>query len=274
MKLKLGISPCPNDTYIYEGLVTGKIQSNFEWDVTFADVQTLNEMARRGELDVAKVSCGVVPYVMQNYRVLSCGGAIGYSCGPLLLGSGMEQSDFAKGATAFDLSRPVILPGKDTTAALLFRFWASRELPEKPLLDYALFDEVYRSLRSQAFRQGVVIHEHRFTWKRDGLTLIQDLGDYWEKTTGIPVPLGCTLMRNSFSEDLVKTVESEIRASIDYAKSRKQLVTDFIGKKAQIDDISVMEAHINTFVTDFSYDINKNGRKALEQLFKVASQTL
>lgn len=270
MKLKLGISPCPNDTYIYEGLVSKQIKSSFDWDVTFADVQTLNEMARRGELDVAKVSCGVVPSVLNEYRVLSCGGAIGYSCGPLLLASGIEQSANALGASGFDIASPVVLPGRDTTAALLFKFWANHELTETPKAEFALFDEVYRSLRSGVFRQGVVIHEHRFTWKRDGLSLIQDLGDFWERATGIPVPLGCTLMRKSFSEDMVKTVESEIRASIDLARSRKEIVTNFIREKAQIDDDNVMIAHINTFVTDFSYDINKKGEKALEKLFALA----
>ena len=274
MKLKLGISPCPNDTYIYEALVTGQMKSEFDWDVTFADVQTLNEMVKRGELDVAKVSCGVVPQVLDAYQVLSCGGAIGYSCGPLLLASGIPQAENPQGASAFDLSRLVVLPGEDTTAALIFRFWASRELPEKPQIEYALFDAVYRSLRNQEFRQGVVIHEHRFTWKRDGLTLIQDLGDYWESVTKIPVPLGCTLMRKSFSSDLVNAVESEIRQSIDIARARKQIITDFIRKKAQIDEDTVMEKHIHTFVTDFSYDINKEGRKALQNLFEVSAKTL
>lgn len=267
MKLKLGISPCPNDTYIYEALVNGLIKTPFEWNVTFADVQTLNEMVLRGELDVAKVSCGVVPQVLDKYKVLSCGGAIGYSCGPLLLSS-------ESGRSSFNLDRPVVLPGKNTTAALLFRFFASHELPQMPQIEYALFDEVYRSLRAGKYAQGVVIHEHRFTWQRDGLGLIQDLGDYWEHKTGIPVPLGCTLARNSFADEVILAVEQCIRDSIDFAKNRQSVITPFIREHAQIDEDSVMESHIATFVTDFSYDISINGQRALQKLFSIAAETM
>lgn len=258
MRLKIGLSPCPNDTYIYEALLKGLPNSSFTWDVCFADVQTLNEMVRREELDVAKVSCGVVPSIIDNYNILSCGGAIGYSCGPLLLGTSKNDCD---------LSQPVLLPGKDTTAALLFRFFAEKNLKKVPFLEYAFFDEVYRFLLEKKYSQGVVIHEHRFTWKRDGLFLIQDLGDFWEQQTGIPVPLGIAVMKKSFSTDCKEEVEAEIRKSILVAQERKTSITPFIREKAQIDDDSVMEAHIRTFVTDFSYDIGEKGMIALRKLW-------
>lgn len=258
MRLSLGISTCPNDTYIYEALVKGLENSPFDWDVHFADVQTLNEMVRRGELDVAKVSAQVYPKVEQDYACLGCGGAIGYGCGPLLLS--------AEG-NSFDDSLPVTLPGRDTTAALLFRFWHSRTQKVPADLRYALFDQVYRSLRAKEASQGVVIHEHRFTWKRDGLFLLQDLGAFWEQETGTPIPLGIALARRNLGPDVISRVESEIRESLGIARSRDALVTDFISEKAQIEDNSVMEAHINMFVNDFSENVGERGWAALDHLW-------
>lgn len=258
MRLKLGISTCPNDTYIYEALVHGLEKSPFEWDVHFADVQTLNEMVRRGELDVAKVSAQVYPKIEADYACLSCGGAIGYGCGPLLLSSVGD---------AFCPEKPVVLPGADTTAALLFRFWHKKTGQLEQKIEYALFDQVYRSLCSKQAPQGVVIHEHRFTWKRDGLYLLQDLGAFWEENTGTPIPLGIAVAKRSLGENVISDVENEIRKSLNIARNRENLVTPFIDKLAQIDDLSVMESHIKMFVNDFSENVGKRGKASLEALW-------
>lgn len=260
MRLTLGISTCPNDTYIYEALVKGLKDSPFDWDVHFADVQTLNEMVRRGELDVAKVSAQVYPKVEDSYQCLGCGGAIGYGCGPLLLSSLGES---------FDESVPVTLPGSDTTAALLFRFWHARTQNAGLNVRYALFDQVYRSLRSGEAPQGVVIHEHRFTWKRDGLHLLQDLGAFWEQETGTPIPLGIALARKSLGTETISAVENEIRESLKVARTRNTLATEFISEKAQIEDPAVMEAHIKMFVNDFSENVGERGWAALEHLWRL-----
>ena len=258
MRLSLGISTCPNDTYIYEALVQGLENSPFEWEVHFADVQTLNEMVRRGELDVAKVSAQVYPKVEREYTCLSCGGAIGYGCGPLLLSSVGDS---------FCPEKPVVLPGADTTAALLFKFWHRKTGLSEQKIEYALFDQVYRSLRSKEAVQGVVIHEHRFTWKRDGLYLLQDLGAFWEEHTGTPIPLGIGVARRSLGEDVIVQVEKEIRESLNIARKRENLVTPFIDKLAQIDDPNVMEAHIRMFVNDFSENVGERGKASLETLW-------
>ena len=258
MRLSLGISTCPNDTYIYEALVAGLEGSPFEWDVHFADVQTLNEMIMRGELDVAKVSAQVYPKISKDYVCLGCGGAIGYGCGPLLLSSEGQS---------FDSEQETVLPGQNTTAALLFRFWYGREFGGSPRVRYALFNQVYSSLLDKSAAQGVTIHEHRFTWKRDGLHLLQDLGAYWEQETGSPIPLGIAVARRSLSYELVRNVEKEIRESLSVAKKRSELVTPFIREKAQISDEKVIEAHIKMFVNDFSEDVGEAGRRALECLW-------
>lgn len=259
--LKLGISTCPNDTFIYENLIDGFKDSPIEWQVTYADVQTLNEMVLNGELDVAKVSCGVLPLIRNDYKVLRSGGAIGYGCGPLLLSSA---------SNGFDKNLETQLPGKNTTAALLFHFWYKREFPDQPILtSYDFFDRVYKNLQQKKSVQGVVIHEHRFTWERDGLSLLQDLGAYFEAATHLPIPLGCTVARGHFTSDLVLSIEKEIQRSITAAWTREVLVSPFIKEKAQIEDDSVIEDHIRMFVTDFSYDMQEKGLIALETLFSI-----
>ena len=260
MRLSLGISTCPNDTYIYEALVHGLENTPFERDVHFADVQTLNEMVSRGELDVAKVSAQVYPKIEREYACLGCGGAIGYGCGPLLLSSV---------GNAYCPEKPVILPGKDTTAALLFRFWRKKTGKTEQKVEYALFDQVYRSLRSKEASQGVVIHEHRFTWKRDGLYLLQDLGAFWEENTGTPIPLGIAVAKKTLGINVITQVENEIRKSLQIARKRENLVTPFIDKLAQIDDPNVMEAHIKMFVNDFSLDVGERGWASLRFLWEL-----
>ena len=257
-KLRLGISTCPNDTFIYEALIAGIPGSPFRFDVTYADVQTLNEMVIRGELDVAKISCGALRRLDPLYRILDCGGAVGYGCGPLLLSSSSD---------AFDPSLPTELPGRDTTAALLFRHWAQGNVPAVSApVSYAFFNEVYDHLRLGKSLQGVVIHEHRFTWKRDGLHLLADLGAYWESTLHSPVPLGCAVAKTSLGKSVLAEIEAEIRRSLDIARNRKVLVTPFIRDKAQINDDSIIEAHIRMFVTDFSFSMGEAGKRALSRL--------
>ena len=260
MRLSLGISTCPNDTYIYEALIQGLENSPFEWKVHFADVQTLNEMVSRGELDVAKVSAQVYPKIEQDYVCLGCGGAIGYGCGPLLLSSVSQN---------FDPSLAVTLPGSETTAALLYRFWHSKTQKSPMSVNYALFDEVYRSLRAKSAPQGVVIHEHRFTWKRDGLFLLQDLGAFWEQETGTPIPLGIAVARRSLGFEKIALIEKEIRKSLHVANSRAEMVTEFIDEKAQIDDPEVIKAHIKMFVNDFSEEVGERGWASLRSLWRL-----
>jgi len=260
MRLSLGISTCPNDTFIYEALIAGLENSPFEWDVHFADVQTLNEMVRRGELDVAKVSAQVYPKIEADYICLGCGGAIGYGCGPLLLSSESQE---------FNPELPVTLPGSETTAALLYRFWHSRTQSVPLSVNYALFDQVYRSLREKSAPQGVVIHEHRFTWKRDGLYLLQDLGAFWEENTGTPIPLGIAVARRTLGSTVIEKVEAEIRSSLRVAQNRPEMVTPFIDEKAQIDDPEVMKSHIRMFVNDFSENVGERGKASLEHLWRL-----
>ena len=242
-KISLGISPCPNDTFIYQNLIEGKVETPYPISVEYADVQTLNEKVLKGELDMAKVSCAVYPLVKENYRILDSGGAMGYGCGPLLLSSFSEK---------FEPEIPVYLPGKQTTAAVLFNFWIQKKHTPYTIHHTLKFDELYRQLCEKKIKQGVVIHEHRFTWQRDGLHLIADLGAFWEQELQVPIPLGCTVIKKDLGEELAKEMDLCVQKSLKLAWERKEPITDFIRKLAQIDDDSVILQHIKMFVNEYS----------------------
>jgi len=245
VKISLGISTCPNDTFIYQNLIEGKVKTPCPISVEYADVQTLNEKVLKGELDMAKVSCAVYPLVKDKYNILDSGGAMGYGCGPLLLSSFSEK---------FDPELPVYLPGKQTTAAALFNFWIQKTKPHTPYpIPHTLkFDDLYRGLCEKKIKQGVVIHEHRFTWQRDGLHLIADLGAYWEQEMQAPIPLGCTVIKKDLGEELAKEMDLCVQKSLKLAWERKEPITDFIRKLAQINDDAVILQHIKMFVNEYS----------------------
>jgi len=251
--LTLGISTCPNDTFIYQNLIEGKVKTPRPISVEYADVQTLNEKVLNGELDMAKVSCAVYPLVKNEYRILDSGGAMGYGCGPLLLSSVGKD---------FKAEYPIHLPGKNTTAAALFNFWAKNNNTTNKI-KYSRFDELYRNLCEKKIEQGVTIHEHRFTWERDGLHLIADLGAFWEQELKAPVPLGCTVIKRSLGEELAREMDLCVQKSLRLAWDRKEPINDFIRELAQIDDDEVILKHIRMFVNEYSMDRGRAGERAL-----------
>ena len=252
--LKLGISTCPNDTFIYQNLIEGKVKTPCPILIEYADVQTLNESVLAGNLDIAKVSCAVYPLIKDKYSILDSGGAMGYGCGPLLLSCFSEK---------FETKFPIYLPGKQTTAAALFNFWKKSKN-----IKYIRFDELYRNLCEKKIEQGVVIHEHRFIWQRDGLHLIADLGAFWEQELQAPIPLGCTVIKKNLGEALAKEMDLCIQKSLRLAWERKEPITSFIRKLAQISDDSVILQHIKMFVNNYSLNRGKEGETALRILEK------
>jgi len=253
-KISLGISTCPNDTFIYQNLIEGKVKTPCPISVEYADVQTLNEKVLAGTIDMAKVSCAVYPLIKDKYMVLNGGGAMGYGCGPLLLSSCSEK---------FDPELPVYLPGKQTTAAALFNFWIKKNNPKFQILK---FDELYRELCEKKIKQGVVIHEHRFTWQRDGLHLIADLGAFWEQELQAPIPLGCTVIKKDLGEEFAKEMDLCVQKSLKLAWERKEPITDFIRKLAQINDDAVILQHIKMFVNEYSLNGDEKFSKLIQCL--------
>lgn len=257
MAITLGISTCPNDTFIYQNLIEGNVKIPCNISVEYKDVQTLNEKVLAGTIDIAKISCAAYPLVKDKYTILDSGGAMGYGCGPLFLSSISRT---------FDEHFPVHLPGKHTTAAALFNFWAKNNSITQAKIEYTRFDELYNGICKKEIKQGVVIHEHRFTWKQNNLHLIEDLGAFWEKTLHVPIPLGCSIIKKDLGENFAKKIDLCIQKSLKLACERKEPITDFIRKLAQIENDNIILQHIKMFVNEYSMNRKSAGEKAMKIL--------
>src|SRR5882724_4408972 len=208
MKLTLGFSPCPNDTFIFDALVNKKIDTEgLEFDTVLEDVQTLNEWAIRGQLDITKLSYGVLPLVLDHYRVIGAGGALGKGVGPLLIAK--EEWVESEGIQ----QKKVAIPGENTTAHLLF----SLAYPEARNKKFMLFSGIEDAVINRQVDGGVIIHENRFTYQKKGLVKLAELGEYWEEKTQSPIPLGGIVVKKSFDPALRQQLNKLIRKSIEYS---------------------------------------------------------
>lgn len=260
MKLTLGFSPCPNDTFIFEALIKQRFDvEGFEFDVHLEDVQTLNQWAMEGKLDVTKVSYGVLPFINKDYYVMSSGGAIGNGCGPLLISKSKMTDEEINNST-------IAIPGENTTAHLLF----SLAYPNAKNKVFKVFNEI-ESFVQEGNGLGVIIHENRFTYEEKGLQKVVDLGDFWEQRTGSPIPLGGIVGKRSLPLPVLKKLDSLIRHSIEYAyvNKYKDALPDYVKEHAQEMSEEVMLQHISLYVNSFSFKLGKTGRDAVRNLMKV-----
>ncbi len=275
MKLTLGFSPCPNDTFIFDALVNQKIDTEgLEFDVMLEDVQTLNEWALNGKLDITKLSYGVLPLVLEKYIVLNSGGALGKGVGPLLItakeikhppaGRRGDELRIRQQADAVK-NEKVGIPGRNTTAHLLF----SLAYPEANNKKFMIFSEIENSVLKGEVDYGVIIHENRFTYQDKGLHKVIDLGDYWEKETGLPIPLGGIVMKRTIENNLAKKVDRLIRKSIEYAFQHYPLITEYVKQHSQEMSESVMRQHIDLYVNDYSLELGRGGKEAVNKLMEV-----
>ncbi len=255
----LGISPCPNDTFIFYHLLHKK-RLPFKINPVIRDVEELNRLVLADALDVSKVSFALAGQVIDRYKILSSGSALGRGCGPLILArSQMSKRELAKAKIA--------IPGKNTTAALLFRLYLpdARNLVEMP------FDKIVEAICSKDVDAGCVIHETRFTYRNFGLLMVQDLGKWWEETTGRPIPLGGIIARNDLPMEQLQILQQSIRESIEFAKNNYEEVSEFIRRYAQEISVEVQKRHISLYVNHYSYDLGDEGRKAVYELFERAA---
>jgi 1,4-dihydroxy-6-naphthoate synthase len=259
MKLSLGFSPCPNDTFIFDALVNRKIDTgDFSFDVILEDVQTLNKWALEKKLDVSKVSYGVWPLLKDHYSLLDAGGALGKGVGPLLIS---KNNILLK-----DISKLLIaIPGEQTTANLLF----TMAFPEAHRKKYMVFSEIENAVLSDEVDCGVIIHENRFTYMQKGLVKQMDLGEYWEQKTKSPIPLGGIVMRKEFSIKEREELDRLIRDSLAYAEVYYPDLSEYVTQNAQEMQESVMRQHIDLYVNQFSLSLGEEGRKAVETLVQV-----
>lgn len=262
MKLTLGFSPCPNDTFIFDALINKKINTGgIDFDVVLEDVQTLNEWAMGGRLDITKISYGVLPQVLENYIVLNAGSALGKGVGPLLI-----SKSFINGALIKE--KNIAIPGINTTAHMLF----SLAFPEAKKKQFMLFSEIENAVLEEKVDAGVIIHENRFTYHQKGLIKLMDLGEFWERETRSPVPLGGIIIRRKLSSLVQQQVDNAISSSVRYAFSNYPLITDYVKNHSQEMDEHVMRQHIDLYVNDYSVALNDEGKAAIFKLLKVYEQ--
>ncbi|MBB2954564.1 menaquinone biosynthesis family protein [Sphingobacterium sp. JUb56] len=274
MKLTLGFSPCPNDTFIFDALIHHKIDTEgLEFDIVYEDVETLNLKAFRGDLAVTKLSYHAFAYAVEDYELLDAGSALGFGVGPMLI---TKDEELAKELQEILSSKTVLTkalaelrvgyPGKYTTANFLLGL-AFPELKNKKEL---VFSEIEGALLAGDIDLGLIIHENRFTYQEKGLFKVVDLGDYWEKTTNCPIPLGGIVVKRSIPQDIKEKLNRVLRASVEYAFANPTSGLEFIKSHAQEMSIEVMYKHIELYVNKYSVELGKEGRSAIEIMFKKA----
>jgi 1,4-dihydroxy-6-naphthoate synthase len=260
MKLTLGFSPCPNDTFIFDALVNRKIDTgDLEFEVALEDVQTLNEWAIKGKLDISKISYGVLPLLITHYSLLHSGGALGKGVGPLLI-SKNKISDLR------DINEMhIAIPGVNTTAHVLF----SLAFPKAQKKHFTIFSEIENSVLSGKVEAGVIIHENRFTYQQKGLLKVVDLGEYWEEKTELPIPLGGIIAKKNLGNELHKTINALVRQSIEYAFVNYPAIPEYVKQHSQEMDETVMRQHIDLYVNNFSLDLGEQGVQAVKKLLQI-----
>ncbi len=260
-RISLGYSPCPNDTYIFYGLVHEKIDGAPRCREILEDIETLNRMAMAGKLDITKISFHALAFMRERYCLLHSGGALGRGCGPLVIASdSFDSRDL--------LGKRIAIPGKLTTAALLLRLF-------NPALDDLVampFDEIMKATQKGDVDAGVIIHESRFTYSDYGLHKVIDLGEWWEASTGHPIPLGGILARRDLGLKKIQQIDVSICASVEYAHSNPDTVENYIREYAQEMDEAVMQQHIDLYVNEYTLDYGADGEAALVDLFARAEE--
>ncbi|MEU1885341.1 1,4-dihydroxy-6-naphthoate synthase [Micromonospora rifamycinica] len=272
MALSLAISPCPNDTFVFDALVHGRVPGAPPVEVTFADVDVTNTAAERGAFDLVKVSYAALPWLLDDYHLLPCGGALGRGCGPLVLtrttghhhaGAAGDPATGAGPADRADLSgATVAVPGDRTTAYLLFRLWSAGRPPAR--IEVVPFHEIMPGVAAGRYDAGLVIHEARFTYHRYGLTALVDLGEWWEADTGLPIPLGAILARRGAVDPVAAA--GWIRESVRRAWADPSASRGYVLAHAQEMEPDVVDRHIGLYVNEFTADLGDAGFAAVEAL--------
>jgi len=261
-KLRIGFSPCPNDTFIFDALIHGKIDAEgLDFDLHMADVEELNQMAFRGELDITKLSYHAFLQVLDEYIMMDSGSALGNNCGPLLI-----KNSGAENPASDDL---IAIPGKYTTANFLLNY----VFPELQNKKEILFSDIESSIKSKKVSAGLIIHENRFTYADRGFEKVKDLGEHWEESTGMPIPLGGIAIKRNLDKDLQEKVQRLIRKSLEFAFENPAESLGFVKQHAQEMDAEVMQKHINLYVNDYSLSLGEKGKVAIQYMYDFSVET-
>lgn len=266
--MKIAFSPCPNDTFIFHAWVHGLIPGAPKLDVTYADIDITNSLAAGfNGPDVVKISYAALPWVLSEYALLPCGGALGRGCGPLVLTSNEAGGKIDPKILA---GKKVAVPSERSTAYLLFRLWAAQQVPggvgEIVIMK---FDQIMPAVRDGLVDAGLVIHEARFTYPAYGLALLADLGSWWESDTNLPIPLGAIIARRSLD---LSAITGWIRASVKYAWAHPEVSQEYVLSHAQELSAEVAQAHIKLYVNEYTENLGAVGYGAINALLTRAAQ--
>lgn len=263
--LTLGISPCPNDTFVFDAWVNGRLGEKAPGvSCRIADIDTLNNMAAAGELDIVKVSVYAYGRLQGAYELLSAGGAMGQGCGPLIVARRPDLDQRALGAQGIR----VAVPGRWTTAHCLLSLYQ----PAATQKIFMPFDRILPAVADGEVDAGVIIHEGRFIYRAYGLVMVEDLGAWWETTTGYPVPLGAIIAKKSLGHETITVIEATIRASLQAARDNPEAPLPFMRKHADTMDAAVMQQHVQLYVNEYTYDFGKEGMQAIAYLLQRARE--
>ena len=283
-ELTFGYSPCPNDTYAFHALTHGLVDAPFRIRPVLLDIEELNRRAHIGEFDLTKLSVGAFAAVGDRYRLLRSGAALGHGVGPLVVARRpMTLAEATSGRVA--------IPGMETTAYRLWRLatggfdesrgaaLGERALPsqaalgERALPAEALpsevemrYDRILGAVERGEVDAGLIIHESRFTYGDHGLVKVVDLGDWWERETGLPVPLAGICARADLDETTQRAAEAAIRASVQYAFDHPEASRAYVRAHAQEMSEDVCAQHIALYVNAHSLDIGDEGLRAIARL--------
>ncbi len=274
MKLSLGFSPCPNDTFIFDALIHQKIDTKgLSFDVQYQDVETLNQQAFAQELDITKLSYHAFAYAAKDYELLEAGSALGFGVGPLLITKDAALAEELGALAGKDLPAHleklrIAIPGKFTTANFLLGL-AYPQLKDKVEL---VFSDIEDAVLSGKVDAGLIIHENRFTYYERGLSKIQDLGEFWEGSTGFPIPLGGIVVRRSLPQEVKLQINQLIAESVRFAFANPKSSAAYVREHAQEMEEAVMYKHIELYVNQYSENLGEQGRKAVSFMFREAER--
>lgn len=261
-KITLGFSPCPNDTFIFDALIHGRIDTEgLEFEPVIADVEALNQRAAQGEIAVTKLSYAAFFHLTEQYRLLDSGSALGFNCGPILVArEPMEASRVIKSTVA--------IPGERTTANFLLQF----AYPQATRRQVMVFSAIEDAVAQGEVDLGLLIHENRFTYAQKRLVKIADLGEIWESRTGMPIPLGGIVANRNLPEEQVQMINRVLRRSVEHAFAHPSDSMPWVRAHAQTMDEAVMRAHIALYVNAFSVELGERGREAVRYMFLKARE--
>jgi 1,4-dihydroxy-6-naphthoate synthase len=257
MKLTLGFSTCPNDTFIFDAMVHGKIDTEgLVFDLFMADVEELNQRAFKHDIHITKLSYHAFAQVARQYILLNAGSALGRKNGPLVIGRPPLPDSLTE-------EHAVAIPGKHTTANLLFSIFYPH-VRKKPLYLFSAIEDALLQGKADA---GVIIHESRFTYAQKGLLKIADLGEMWETRTGLPIPLGGIAIDRALPESVQLAVDRVLKRSVTFALANYDSSAGFVKSYAQELDNAVICQHIDLYVNEYTVDLGEEGRMAVSRLF-------